>query len=83
MPIVERIFPTYPQHARRRANEMREAEETLEFFGVHPHMAAAARAVIAAIADVNLPQSFPERGGDWPIFDVLGALNERRAIAVA
>ena len=47
---VDRTAPTYPRHAARRRDEMRELEQTMETLGLAPHMARAARQVIGAVA---------------------------------
>jgi hypothetical protein len=70
MSIVDRILPTYPQHAARRADEMREAECMMEHLGLRPHMMSAAREVIAAMGDGRLS---PERA--WTAPDVVRALH--------
>lgn len=50
MEVVDRLAPTYPRHARRRAEELAELQQTMEARGLAPRMARAARAVIGAAA---------------------------------
>jgi 3-hydroxyisobutyrate dehydrogenase-like beta-hydroxyacid dehydrogenase len=52
---VERLLPTYPRHARRRVAEMAEVVGWLDDIGQAGDMAAATRAVIAAVAALGLP----------------------------
>ena len=53
MGIVERMMPTYPQHAARRADEMRELEQTAQAAGLEPCMLAAARHVHELLAGAD------------------------------
>lgn len=41
--LVERLLPTYPRHAVRRAEEAREVEQTIQALGLRPCVAAGAR----------------------------------------
>ena len=54
---VTRMFPTYPQHAARRSEELREMAETMSLNGLTPRVAAAAREVIANLAEVDWPKN--------------------------
>jgi 3-hydroxyisobutyrate dehydrogenase-like beta-hydroxyacid dehydrogenase len=76
MEPFERLLPTYPVHAGRRAEEMAELELTVSAAGLEPTMATAARSVFerAARASRNVetlsarisvdgpPESGPTRG---------------------
>jgi 3-hydroxyisobutyrate dehydrogenase-like beta-hydroxyacid dehydrogenase len=62
MSVVERILPTYPQHALRRADELKEVEETMHSLGLEPGMVTAARQLIAALGQMDLS----ERAHDAP-----------------
>ncbi len=53
MGIVERMLPTYAQHAGRRADEMRELEQTVHAAGLEPCMLAAAREMHELLAAAN------------------------------
>lgn len=57
MEVVTRMLPTYPQHASRRSQELQELEETMLLNGVVPRVAAAAREVIANLAEVDWPKN--------------------------
>jgi 3-hydroxyisobutyrate dehydrogenase-like beta-hydroxyacid dehydrogenase len=56
MEVVERLLPTYPQHAPRRAQEMEELEHTLRSLGLQPAVTRGARQVTAAFAQLGLPE---------------------------
>src|SRR5205814_4109392 len=43
MAVVDRMLPTYAQHAWRRATEMRELEQTARSAGLQPRVIAAVR----------------------------------------
>ncbi len=51
--VVERMAPTYPQHAARRATEMRELEQTVASSGIEPNVIAAVRRLHETIANVS------------------------------
>lgn len=53
MTVVDRMLPTYAQHAGRRATETREVEETARAAGVEPLMLAAVRDLHEQIASVT------------------------------
>jgi len=79
--IVERVLPTCPQHAARRAEEMGQAEQTLQHYGLAPHMMSAAHAVFAEMADAGLAEAFPDRGAAWSVMDVIKELHARQALS--
>jgi 3-hydroxyisobutyrate dehydrogenase-like beta-hydroxyacid dehydrogenase len=51
MEVVDRMLPTYSQHARRRSEELQELEQAMLAWQVEPRMVRAARAVTQDIAD--------------------------------
>jgi 3-hydroxyisobutyrate dehydrogenase-like beta-hydroxyacid dehydrogenase len=53
--LVERMLPTYENHAQRRVTEMQELEETAIASGVTPRIVAALRAVHESIAEGEMP----------------------------
>jgi len=80
MGIVERMLPTYPQHAARRADEMRELEQTAETAGIEPCMLAAARHVHELLAGAD----FSEAGQPaWTIPTVIEGLAAQDFLACA
>jgi hypothetical protein len=56
MELVQRLLPTYPQHATRRAEEAREVEQTLLALGVRPCLSAGARQWTDELARADLGQ---------------------------
>jgi 3-hydroxyisobutyrate dehydrogenase-like beta-hydroxyacid dehydrogenase len=53
MMVIDRMLPTYAQHAGRRAVEMRELERTLEHSDIRPCLIEAVRELHDAIADMQ------------------------------
>ncbi len=58
---AERLLPSYPRHARRRADELTEAVDWLHSIGEPAAMARATREVLAELAAVDFP---PRNGWD-------------------
>lgn len=54
MTAIERVLPTYPKHARRRAVEMRELERTVLSLGLRPGMAGETASLFEALAASGL-----------------------------
>jgi hypothetical protein len=79
--VVDRLLPTYPRHARRRADELGELEETIESLGLEPRMICGARRNIAAIGRLALAEQFheKERAG-WSVADVLARIHEQNPL---
>ena len=50
MEITRRMLPTYPQHAGRRCEELREVEETMLKCGLTPRIVRAVREVTSVVA---------------------------------
>ena len=57
MEVVERMLPTYPQHAARRSEELQEVEDTMLLNGVPPRVLGGAREVTSTLADVAWPKN--------------------------
>jgi len=53
MEIIRRMLPTYPQHAARRCEELREVEETMFMNGIYPGIVHAVRGVTSAVAQID------------------------------
>jgi 3-hydroxyisobutyrate dehydrogenase-like beta-hydroxyacid dehydrogenase len=62
---VERMLPTYPQHAARRIGEMGELERTAAESGQSPCMIDATRRVIESLASIGFGSSTD--AADWDI----------------
>ena len=81
MQSLEWLVPTYPFHAARRAEEMRELAETLEHLRSSAVMARGTQQTLAEIGRLNLPGRFPENGEhDWTLRQVLEALGQCGAL---
>jgi len=57
MGVVKRMLPTYPQHAARRSEELREIEETMLLNGVPPRVLGGVREVTSSLAEVDWPKN--------------------------
>ena len=53
MEVISRMLPTYPQHAGRRCEELREVEETMLMSGLAPRILRAVREVTSALANTD------------------------------
>jgi 3-hydroxyisobutyrate dehydrogenase-like beta-hydroxyacid dehydrogenase len=56
---VERMLPSYPGHAGRRADELGEVETTMRELGVRPNIIAGVRAMLESIAAIEPSVSEP------------------------
>ncbi len=59
---MEQVLPTYPQHAGRRTEEMREVERAMSDLGIRPAIVGEAKRLFAALADSTLPDRYRQRG---------------------
>jgi 3-hydroxyisobutyrate dehydrogenase-like beta-hydroxyacid dehydrogenase len=73
---VERLLPTYPRHAARRAEELSEVVEWLRSIDQQGPMAAATRAVIEDLARLGLPAD-----AQWDAEGVLEECRRRHLLA--
>jgi 3-hydroxyisobutyrate dehydrogenase-like beta-hydroxyacid dehydrogenase len=80
MEVVERMLPTYPRHALRRADEMGELEDAMLSLGLRPDMVHAARQVTTAMAEAGLEQ--PEGAPPWTTGRFLEALYASGALQI-
>jgi hypothetical protein len=71
---VERLLPTYPRHAARREEEMRELERSMKALGLRPAVVRGARKVIAALAEAGLEDGGPR---EWTAASVVEELSRR------
>lgn len=80
MEVVDRMLPTYPRHAGRRAEELGELEDAMGAVGLQAEMVRAARQVTHLMAEANLRQ----HPGDlpWTADRVLEALHSSGAFQV-
>ena len=76
MDIVGRILPTYPLHAGRRGDEVRELELMLRSLGMRPCLVSGARELIAEMGRLALAEGHPEKGPhDWSVAEVVEELH--------
>ncbi len=61
--LVDRMLPTYAQHAGRRATEMSELEQTVRGSGLEPCLIAAIRALHEKMTNVSFDMSVGVGGG--------------------
>jgi 3-hydroxyisobutyrate dehydrogenase-like beta-hydroxyacid dehydrogenase len=74
MAVVDRLLPTYPQHAGRRGEELREVERTLLQLGLQPALVRGARQLITEFARLELPGDGPEGSrSPWSVTEVVEA----------
>jgi 3-hydroxyisobutyrate dehydrogenase-like beta-hydroxyacid dehydrogenase len=78
MAVVDRLVPTYPQHAGRRGEEMEEVEQMLLSLGLQPCLMTATRRLTAEVARLGLgAQPHPDGAGPWSVPRVIEALHAR------
>jgi 3-hydroxyisobutyrate dehydrogenase-like beta-hydroxyacid dehydrogenase len=81
MQALEWLVPTYPMHAARRAEEMRELAETLEHFGFSSVMARGTQQTLAAVGQLKLADRFPDRGEHgWTMRQVIETLAQAEVL---
>jgi 3-hydroxyisobutyrate dehydrogenase-like beta-hydroxyacid dehydrogenase len=69
MEVIRRLLPTYPQHAGRRGEELREVEQTMLLNGLTPRVVHAVREVITDLARVGWAKgSEPQQ---WTIAEII------------
>jgi 3-hydroxyisobutyrate dehydrogenase-like beta-hydroxyacid dehydrogenase len=76
MELLDRLIPTYPQHAGRRTQEAAELAETMRALGLEPCLAEATRRLTADVAACNLA----EERSSWTVRDVIEELYRHRLI---
>jgi len=69
MEVVRRMLPTYPQHAGRRCEELREVEETMLMNGLTPRILRAVREVTSALANADWPDKRDTQ--QWTITEII------------
>jgi hypothetical protein len=76
MEVVRRLLPTYPQHAKRRVQELWEVEHTMTEHGSVPHMLSAARAVTESFSGIAWPGG-PE-SQTWTVAEIIDGMRKDR-----
>jgi 3-hydroxyisobutyrate dehydrogenase-like beta-hydroxyacid dehydrogenase len=78
--VVDRMLPTYAQHADRRASEMNELQQTATLSGIEPCVIAAVTRLHEEIARV----SFDTAGGsNWTVASLIGRLVDEGILTTA
>lgn len=74
--VAERMLPTYPEHAARRAQELSEVEEFFKSLGLKASVSRGARRVTEAMAGAGLDRS----SRSWEAVEVIEELYRRGAL---
>jgi 3-hydroxyisobutyrate dehydrogenase-like beta-hydroxyacid dehydrogenase len=69
MEVIRRMLPTYPQHAGRRCEELREVEETMLMSGLTPRIVRAVREVTSALAGARWSNNLDAQ--QWTIAEII------------
>jgi 3-hydroxyisobutyrate dehydrogenase-like beta-hydroxyacid dehydrogenase len=69
MEVIARMLPTYPQHAGRRCEELREVEQTMLVSGLTPRILHAVWEVTSALADTDWSREYESHR--WTIEEVI------------
>jgi 3-hydroxyisobutyrate dehydrogenase-like beta-hydroxyacid dehydrogenase len=84
MEVVERLLPTYPQHAGRRGQEMRELERTMQALDLQPCVVRGAREVITAVGRLGLAEQNGAQGTrKWSVPEVVEAIDAHAVLTGA
>lgn len=78
MEVVKRMLPTYPQHAARRCEELREVQQTMLASGVSPRMVSAACDVTCNLSTVDWGDT--REATQWTVSDVIEQLHREHDI---
>ncbi|MCU1248387.1 MAG: hypothetical protein JWQ49_1416 [Edaphobacter sp.] len=73
MEVIRRMLPTYPQHAGRRCEELREREETMLMSGLTPRIVSAVREVTCALASAGWHDRDPQQ---WTINEMIREIHK-------
>jgi 3-hydroxyisobutyrate dehydrogenase-like beta-hydroxyacid dehydrogenase len=75
MALVDRMLPTYPRHASRRAEEARQVEQTIRALGMRPWLARGTREVAEQLVRAGLSAE-DELGAEraWAVPEMIEAL---------
>jgi 3-hydroxyisobutyrate dehydrogenase-like beta-hydroxyacid dehydrogenase len=81
MEVMRRMLPTYPQHAGRRCEELREVEETMLMSGLTPRILRAVREVTSVLASVGW--SNKHHAQQWTIAEIIRQIHYEPILAGA
>jgi 3-hydroxyisobutyrate dehydrogenase-like beta-hydroxyacid dehydrogenase len=80
MSVIERLLPTYPQHAVRRGDELREVQRTMLENGLKPNMVGAAEQMISSVGRMNL-EAKHGRSSNWTVSDVVQQVYQQNPLS--
>jgi hypothetical protein len=72
MEVMRRMLPTYPRHAARREEELREVEKTMLINGLTPRTLSAARQITSDLASITWTGDRTHQ--QWTITEVIEEL---------
>lgn len=81
MEVMRRMLPTYPQHAGRRCEELREVEETMLMSGLTPRILRAVREVTSVLASVGWSNN--HHAQQWTIAEIIRQIHNEPILAGA
>jgi len=67
MAVVDRLLPTYPEHARRRGDELNEVAQTMRSLGMEPCLVDGARELTERVGRLNLENEHRS----WSVAEVI------------
>ena len=72
MTAIDRLLPTYPRHALRRGEEMKELERAVIALGLQPSMICGARQTISSVGVLNLEDQCDSNSpSNWTIREII------------
>ena len=83
MDLVDRLLPTYPLHAARRGDELREVELTMRGLGLQPCVVSAAQQLTTAVGRLCLADRNPREGLKWSVPEVIEAIFVRNPLQIS
>jgi hypothetical protein len=81
MEVIRRMLPTYPQHAGRRCEELREVEETMLISGLTPRILCAVREVTSALASADWTDKRDTQ--QWTIAEIIRQIQRQGSLQVS
>jgi 3-hydroxyisobutyrate dehydrogenase-like beta-hydroxyacid dehydrogenase len=81
MEVIRRMVPTYPQHAGRRCEELREVEETMLISGLTPRILCAVREVTSALASADWTDKRDTQ--QWTIAEIIRQIQRQGSLQVS
>ena len=77
MTALDRLVPTYPQHAARRGEEMNELEQTMLSMSLLPNMIHGARQTITEVGQLQLADhKIDTDTTEWSVAEVVEAIHQ-------